>query len=219
MEIINSQVHEHEHAHGRACASLREHVHCDVCDCGDDHGGACACGHGCGCSHGCADVHVGDRGCGCVRAHVHAFRRPLLCGAGGGWHAQRARVQGEALARGKGFSGGCAPCEARVQQQGRPRGGDHRILHDDSRLFHNPSHWPPVAGHSFLVGRFLLLVDQLLEPTLHMEGATPEIGSRGSGRTSPAHFLCRHIGPGRLADMAGTGLPGLRQRFGAHLLG
>ena len=40
-------------------------------------------------------------------------------------------------------------------------------------------------------------------------------GIRG---TSPAHFLCRHTGPGRLADMVGTGLPGLRLRFGAHLL-
>ena len=178
----------HEHAHGRACASLREHVHCDVCGCGDDHGGVCACEHGCGCSHGCADVHAGGRGCGRVHVHGHAVHRLLLCGAGGGWHAPQAPVQDEALAQGREFFGGCAPCVAHVQQQGQPRGGArHSLLHDDSHLCHNPSHWPPAAGHSFLVGRFPLLAGQLLEPALHTGGATPEIGSR---RGSEEDFTC-----------------------------
>ena len=38
-------------------------------------------------------------------------------------------------------------------------------------------------------------------------------------RTSPARSQCRHTGPGRLAGRAGTGLPGLMPKFGAHLLG
>ena len=177
---INIQVHEHGHVHGRVYASLHERVHCDACDYDDGHGDVCACEHGCGCSHGYAGVHVDGRGYGCVRAHGHVVHLLPLCDAGGGWHAQQAREQDEALVQEMEFFDECAPCVAHVQQQGQPQGGGPHSLHDENHLCHNPSHWLPVAGHNFLVGRSLLLVDQLLEPALHMEGATPEIELRGN---------------------------------------
>ena len=83
-----------------------------------------------------------DTGCGCGRVHVHghAVHRLLLCGAGGGWHAPQASVQDEALAQGREFFGGCAPCVAHVQQQGQPRGGARHSLLHDRNLFKIHSH-------------------------------------------------------------------------------
>ena len=102
--------------------------------------------------------------------------------------------------------------------------GNHRVVAPIASMMKTTYAITPLIGFLWLgitflwVDPFFWLISSWSQLSI-WKGQHLKLVYEGVRRTSPAHFQCHHTGPGRLAGMAGTGLPGLRLRSGAHLLG